>query len=97
MAAARHHPQTQDVFIDQAAGETLLRDEHRERARHLPPRPLGEAMPHPTSKTRELEHREFVVRMSETDDRRRQALSWLGDQLRWQRTLDRLRTRAAQR
>jgi hypothetical protein len=97
MVAARHHPQTQDVLIDQAAGETLLRDENRERARHLPPRPLGEAMPHPASKTRELEYREFVVRMSETDDRRRQALSWLVDQLRWQRTPDRLRTRAAQR
>jgi hypothetical protein len=52
-------------------------------------------MAHPTSKTHKLVLREPALRVSDTDDARRQALDWIADQLRWKRTLDALRARNA--
>lgn len=54
-------------------------------------------MEHSTVKTHSVKPRDPAPRRSDTGDARRQALDWLADQLRWERTLDAVRTRSPRR
>jgi hypothetical protein len=54
-------------------------------------------MSNSTSEAHRLKLREPPPRVSETSHGRRQALGWVADQLRWERTLHALRERNARR
>ena len=62
-----------------------------------PSPPLGGAMSNSTSEAHQLKLHKPPPRVSETSHARRQALSWVADQLRWERTLDALRERSTRR
>jgi hypothetical protein len=52
-------------------------------------------MPNSTSEAHQVKLRKPTLRVSQTSHTRRQALDWIGDQLRWECTLDALRARSA--
>ena len=54
-------------------------------------------MSNSTSEAHQLNLHEPPPRVSEISYGRRQALGWVADQLRWERTLDALRARSARR
>jgi hypothetical protein len=57
----------------------------------------GRTMRNSTVKAHPVKPRGPAPRVSDTGDARRQALDWLADQLRWERTLDAVRARSARR
>ena len=54
-------------------------------------------MPNATVKTHPVKGRELTARVGENRDARREALDWIVDQLRWERTLDAVRARNGRR